>query len=175
MGEKLARELHGRFEKAGLYGPRATLATVEYREHDDPAAKPRVIHFLGDMVGVRPVDVARTSVVIRGHLRMMNAVHSMESRISNVLKLASYQNDKGRHQARVSILCAHEFLRELLEEGWHQKVLDFNESIFEFARQNANGCKKEGFRPFDALLVDTRLPEKFLEIRYPQMQRAMQP
>lgn len=175
VGEKLARALHGQFERAGLYAPRATLATVQYRDdRDDPGAKPRVIHFLGEMVGVTPVDVARTSLVVQGHLRVMNPVHSMESRISNVLRLASYRNDKGRHQARVSIPCAQEFLRELVDAGRYDQVLDFNERIFELARRNAKGCAKEGFRPFDTILVDERLPEKFRAENYPRMKQTME-
>lgn len=175
VAEKIARAIHGRFEKVGPYGPRATLAAVQYRDDQDPpGAEPRVIHFLGDMIGVTPVEVARTAVVVDGNLRVMNAVLSMESRISNVLSSANYQNEKGRHQARVSIPCAREFVLELLENGQVEKVLEFNERIFDFARRRAKGCAKEGFRPAEALVVDERLPERFRTIRYPQMQRVLQ-
>lgn len=175
VGEKIARALHGQFEKAGPYGPRATLATLKYRDDQDPPeAEPRIIHFLGDMIGVKPVDVARTSVVISGHLRVMNAVLCMESRISNVLSSADYQNEKGRHQARVSIPCAREFVRELVEQGHINKALDFNERIFEFAKKRDARCAREGFRPFDAFLLDPRLPEKFRTIRYPRMQQELE-
>lgn len=170
VGERLANAVRGRFEKAGLYGPRATLATITYRdEQDPPGAEPRVVHFLGDMIGVTPVEVARTSVPIGGYLHVMNAVLCMESRLSNVLLSASYQNTKGRHQARVSIPCAREFVLELIEQDHTEMALDFNERIFEFAKKRAAGCAREGFRPFDAVVVDDRLPERFRTIRYPRM------
>jgi hypothetical protein len=175
VAEKIAQNLPGHLEKTGFYGPRATLATITYRDpHDAPDADPRVIHFLGDMIGVDPPEVARTATPIRGHLRVMNAVLCMESRLMNVLKSASYQNDKGRHQARVSIPCAHEFVREVLDQGHVHLALEYNERIFQFAKARAAGCAKEDFRPFDAVLVDPRLPEKFHTENYPRMKQAME-
>ena len=175
VAEKIAQNLPGRLEKTGFYGPRATLATISYRdEHDAPDAPARVIHFLGDMIGVDPAEVARTATPIRGHLRVMNGVLCMQSRIMNVLKSASYQNDKGRHQARVSIPCAHEFVREVLDQGHVDLALEYNERIFTFAKERATGCAKEGFRPADALVIDPRLPENFHKIRYPRMQQDLE-
>jgi hypothetical protein len=101
----------------------------------------------------------------------MNPVVCMESRVSNVLESPSYQNDKGRHQARVSIPCAREFVRELLDLEQIEKALHFTERIFAFAKKRALGCAKEGFRPIDALVIDPRLPKKFDYAACPSVNR----
>ena len=172
IADRISRAVHGRLETKGVYkGASVTLAEITYR---DDAGATRIVHFLGDMVGVTPVEVARTSILVRGHLRVMNPVLCMESRISNVLKLEPYQTTKGRHQARASIACAQEYVRELVADGHVREALDANERIFRFAQQRAAGCAGEGFRPFDAVLVDERLPDEFRTIRYPRMVQAME-
>jgi len=101
----------------------------------------------------------------------------MESRIYNVVDL----QQAGRiamDQLRRSVVCAREFSRLLLNDEGVGKaertraVRRLNERIY-------RKCLKDrAFRrvvydhdvdPFDAVLVDDRLPERFREKRYPQM------
>ena len=108
---------------------------------------------------------------------VMHPERCMESRIYNVVDL----RQAGRiamDQLRRSVVCAKEFSRFLLnDEGVAEAervraVLRLNERIY-------RKCLKDrAFRqvvfdhdvdPFDAVLVDDRLPERFREKRYPQM------
>jgi hypothetical protein len=170
VAETMAEAVHGKLEKVGAYGPRATLATLTYREQGEE----RLVHFLGDMLGVKPTEVARTAIVVHGYLRVMNPVVCMESRLSNVLLVEDYRNVHGRHQARASIICAREYVRELLDQGHTDRALDDNNRIFKFAKQNAQACLTENFAPFDAFVLDDRLPEKFRSIHYPRMVQELQ-
>ncbi len=108
---------------------------------------------------------------------VMHPERCMESRIYNVVDL----QQMGRiamDQLRRSVVCAKEFSRFLLDdEGAPEAeraraVLRLNERIYRKC------IKDRAFRrvvldhevdPFDAVLVDGRLPERFREQRYPQM------
>lgn len=166
VAEKMTQAVNGKLEKRGFYGPRATVATLTYR---DEVNDERVVHFLGDMLGVDPVEVARTAIPVQGYLSVMNPVLCMESRISNVLDSEDYRNAHGRHQARVSIVCAREYVRELLAQGLARRGCEANERVFRFAKRHARLCQAEEFKPFDAVVMDDRLPENFRTIRYPRM------
>jgi hypothetical protein len=108
---------------------------------------------------------------------VMHPERCMESRVYKVVDL----RQAGRiamAQLRRSVVCAKEFSRFLLnDEGIAEAervraVLRLNERIY-------RKCLKDrAFRqvvfdhdvdPFDAVLVDDRLPERFREKRYPQM------
>jgi hypothetical protein len=108
---------------------------------------------------------------------VMHPERCMESRVYNVIGL----KQKGRiamDQLKRSVVCAEEFSRLLLEdkslprEERLRAVLRLNERIF-------RKCLKDrAFRqivldhdvdPFNAVIVDDRLPIRFREIRYPQM------
>lgn len=176
MGEletarRLAREIPGHLTEPGIHEMSACLAQIVCPR---PAGElPITIDFLREMIGVDPVDVAKTAVPIEGHLSVMDPVLCMQSRISNVLFEARYQNAHGIHQARVAIGCAHEYVREFLEAGNIEAVLSANERIFRFAKQRASRCAQYAFAPFEAVVVDDRLPEKFRKERYPRMLVAM--
>ncbi len=65
-------------------------------------------------------------------------------------------------------------MRDLLDAGEIQAVLELNKRIYQLAHHRAAQCAKHGLRPFDAVLVDKRMPEKFLTEAYPRMVRAIE-
>jgi hypothetical protein len=168
--ERLARLLPGRLHLGTVYDSGVTIAAIEYRDSD---GDPRVIHFLGRMHGVDPNEVVKTSFKLEGYLRIMHPVLCLESRLSNLFDLAEYRTDHGRKQAHAAIECAKTYVSDQMNRGEVAEVLKANERIFTFAKRRAAPCAREGFRPFEAALLDDRLPEKFRTIRYPQMLKAM--
>ena len=108
---------------------------------------------------------------------VMHPERCMESRVYNVVGL----RQTGRiamDQLRRSVVCAREFSRFLLDDqGVPQPervraVLRLNERIYRKClrdrvfRQVVLDLEVD---PFDAVLVDDRLPERFREKRFPQM------
>jgi hypothetical protein len=101
----------------------------------------------------------------------------MESRVYNVVDL----RQAGRiamDQLRRSVLFAKEFSRFLLnDEGAAEAervraVLRLNERIYRKCLKDRAFRRvvfDHGVDPFDAVLVDDRLPERFRQKRYPQM------
>lgn len=169
--ERIKRALGGSLEKGdSIYERTAILAMVSYK---DAAGDDRVIDFLRSVWKLDLVDIERTSLAMRPGLRVMHPVLCLESRIHNCGDFTEYQTPEGFKQARVATLCAREFLRDALDAGEIEAVLQLNERIFTIARDRARGCARHGLRPFDAVLVDPRLPETFRSLRYPQMQRAV--
>lgn len=108
---------------------------------------------------------------------VMHPERCMESRVYNVVGLRQ-AGRIGIDQLRRSVICAKEFSRFLLDdkgvpEGERiRAVLRLNERIY-------RKCLKDRvFRqvvfdhdvdPFDAVVTDVRLPERFHRMRYPQM------
>jgi hypothetical protein len=100
----------------------------------------------------------------------------MESRARNVAELPGHDTPVAVNQLRASVICAREFLREVLDAGKLRAVLDLNERIYRFRRYKPAAGKvllDHQVDLFDAALCDPRLPEKFWTIRYPQMRRDL--
>ncbi|HSM93836.1 MAG TPA: hypothetical protein VLT47_13215 [Anaeromyxobacteraceae bacterium] len=143
--------------------------------YSDSSGDERDIQFLRRMCGMDVNEVIRTSIPIRPGLRVMHPVACLESRIHNIVELPQeYDTEAGRQQARVAILCGREFLRDALDAGEVETVHGFNQRIFRFARDHARRCAASGLQPFDAVVVDPRLPEAFRTRDYPRMQRSME-
>jgi hypothetical protein len=69
-----------------------------------------------------------------------------------------------------------EFLLDLLEQRSVRRVLSAYERIFRFVMRHFHGRRTfevTGIDPFAAVQSDERLPQAFLERRYPQMQRQL--
>jgi hypothetical protein len=108
---------------------------------------------------------------------VMHPERCMESRVHNVVGL----KQSGRiamDQLRHAVVCAKEFSRYLLgDEAVEQAeriraVLNLNERIFKKClkvRVFRDVFFEYGVDPFDAVLVDDLLPERFRTRRYPQM------
>lgn len=177
-----ARALGGEARLATMDDVTPNLGVVRFV---DGQGTVRVIDFLDQPYGVTADEVHRTALSVEpldealkgsgARVNVMHPVLCMESRVSNVLGLREYQNERGIRQARVSVLCAKEFLRDLLDAGETRAVLNLNERIFRFA---TTGARKDvvarfNIEPFEAVLVDERLPPEFERTRYPQMRRVL--
>jgi hypothetical protein len=113
---------------------------------------------------------------------VMHPVLCMESRVHNVVGLASYYDtDHGRRQLRASILCAHEFLRDVLDgkmeaDDPSRAVLKLNERVFRFCIQDRHAkelYRASGVDPAAAMVIDDRLPEAFRAKRAPQLRALL--
>ena len=169
--ERIRRALDGQIEKGdSVYERTAILALVSYK---DAAGDDRVIDFMRSVWNLKLEEVERTALAMRPGLRVMHPVLCLESRIHNCADFAEYQTTEGLKQARVATICAKEFLKDALDAGEIDAVMHLNERIFALARDRAKACARLGLRPFEAVLVDERLPDSFRSRRYPQMERSI--
>jgi hypothetical protein len=150
----------------------------------DSQGNERRIDFLDRPYGLDAKDAREMAIPVefvrkkdrdeRVEFLVLHPVLCMESRICNTVGLPKYQGPHGLQQARASVICAQEFLRrDLLDAGERDAVLHLNERIFRFATKHKSGRESAvafGIEPFNAVLVDERLPEKFRTIRFPQME-----
>ena len=107
---------------------------------------------------------------------VMHPERCMESRVHNVVGLRQY-GPIALDQLRRSVVCAREFSRRLLDEdpegemNHMRDVLRLNERVFKkclTVRAFRDVYFDHGVDPFEAVLVDERLPEQFRDRRYPQ-------
>ena len=153
----------------------------------DAAGDEQNIDFVDQPHGLTEREVHRTAVPVRilddrGRptsvtFRVMQPVLVMESRVHNTMGLPGYGSAHSLRQLRVSVTCAREYLRGLLDAGEVRAVLKLSERIFTFCLRDRHGREvdaKHGVDPFDAVVADDdRLPPRFRETRYPQMQRDL--
>jgi hypothetical protein len=147
----------------------------------------RTIDFIDQPHGLRAKDVYRTALPIRvlDHagkptevsFRVMHPLHVMESRVHNCVGLPGYRTDHALKQLRASVVCAREFIRDMLGSDRARVALKLNERIFAFCLDDRDGREvhsKFGVDPFEAVVADDdHLPARFRETRYPQMQREL--
>lgn len=148
----------------------------------DDAGAERVIDFLVQPFGLDAADVLRTSLPIEvlddagqptgARFRVMHPERCLESRVHNVIGLPGYGSPRALAQARAAVVCAREFLRDLLAAGRVRPALDLVERIFHLAHDHPRGRaihERYAIDPFSAVFPDPRLPSEFNERRYPQM------
>ena len=160
-----------------------TPSTGVVRFVDDSGVE-REIDFIDQPYGLRAEDVQRTALPVEFvdevrrrsgiKFKVMQPVLSMESRIHNTMGLPGYDTPHALNQARAAVRCAQHYLRELLDElgpDGERAVGKLNERIFRFALRDHHGRAviQHGIDPFEAVLVEERLPEAFRLKRYPQM------
>ena len=113
---------------------------------------------------------------------VMHPVLSMESRVHNVVGLpAYYDTEQGRKQLRAAILCAREFLRDVLDNRMDaadplRTVMKLNERIFRFCTHDYHAKQLHragGADPAGVILDDERLPDQFRSKRLPQMRALL--
>jgi hypothetical protein len=106
----------------------------------------------------------------------------MESRIYNTIELGR-DDELGLAQLDVSIPVSRRWSQALLEDETIEErrrqraVLELNERIFRLCCEDRcflDVYARHGVDPFDAVLVDERLPEQFGARRYPQMQQRLE-
>lgn len=112
---------------------------------------------------------------------VMHPERSMESRVYNVAELRR-TGPISMDQLRVSVDSAREWSRTLLGDESvparerKRAVLKLNERVFRKCRSDRSFravYRRHEFDPFEAVLVDERLPGEFRERRYPQMLAAL--
>jgi hypothetical protein len=177
---KCAERLHGEAKVATLDDATVNTGLVLFA---DARGDRRLIDFISEPHGLKAKEVERLAQPFEVErpdgspvlFWVMHPVHCLESRIENLTLGKS-----GPHalaQLRASLVCARESLRELVEQPEHVRdVLNLNEHLFQYAQKSrAAGVSalQYGVDPFDAVLVDERLPDKFRTVRYPQMQREI--
>jgi hypothetical protein len=108
---------------------------------------------------------------------IMHPERCLESRVYNVVGLKQ-AGQIAMEQLQRSVLSAREFSRQLLDDtnlGEAERVravLRLNERIYKKCLRDRSFQKvylDHEVDPFEAVLHDERLPDKFLEKRYPQM------
>lgn len=178
-----AARLGGRLQFAQMDHATANYAVVHFVDRD---GHERIVDFLERVCGVKPKDLERTAMRVAPldpslkatglQLTVMHPVVCMESRISNAVEYEKYRGKHGLLQARMSILCARAFLRDLLDQGLVDAVMKLNERVFRFARERTGREAHARWQldAFDAVVVDERLPAAFRTRRYPQMQREVE-
>lgn len=107
----------------------------------------------------------------------------MESRVHNVVGLPrDYDTPHGRKQLRASVVCAREALRDVPDTPATDRfdpvraALDLNERIFDLCLRDRHGKvvhHRTGVDPFDAVLVDRRLGDRFVDVRLPQVRSRL--
>jgi len=181
----VAERLHGTAKIAGFDDVTPSLATVVYvDDHGDR----RVLDVMNTVLGMKTGEIERTSLAVDYttstgtalRFRVMHPVLVMESRAYNVVRLPDqYNTDRGRRQADASVICAHAYLFELAHKGTAaaaKLTRHWNERIFRFRTKNDVGrslADTYKIDVFSAVLLDSRLGEKFVTVRYPQMVSAV--
>ena len=109
--------------------------------------------------------------------RIMHPVQVMESRVHNAMTLPGYDSPAALKQLRLSVACAREFIRDMIDSSRIRVALTLNERVFTFCLKDRDGRTVDathGVDPFDAVVGDDdRLPTLFRNTRYPQMQREL--
>jgi len=153
---------------------------------DDEGVK-RTIDFLDSPLGLRAEEVQRLAIPAEildasgkpsGPLfRIMHPVQVMESRVHNTMTLPGYDSPAALKQLRLAVICAREFIRDVIASDRIRVALTLNERIYTFCLKDRDGrliLAKYGVDPFYAVVADDeRLPAKFRETRFPQMQHDL--
>ena len=153
----------------------------------DDAGVKRTIDFLDAPLGLRAEEVHRMAIPAEildaagkpagPPFRIMHPVQVMESRVHNAMTLPGYDSPAALKQLRLSVICAREFIRDMIDSDRFRVALTLNERVFTFCLKDRDGREvhaKHGVDPFDAVITDDdRLPARFRDTRYPQMQREL--
>ena len=147
----------------------------------------RTLDFIDAPRGLNAEDVRETAIRVdfkvsvdqgtQTSFWVMHPERCMESRIYNTIELQR-DDPLGLGQLRVSIPIAQRWAEAILDDGaldpdqGVRAVLSLNERIF--GRCCDDRCfravyERHGVDPFDAVLLDPRLPEAFQSKRHPQM------
>ncbi len=145
----------------------------------DAAGNQRTLDFVDQPFGLE-AEAVRTSaqaVELSGTngrrvvLWVMHPRHCLESRVHNT-GLPGRNTELARRQLVASLRQAKAFVCLLLEAGEVKAAGKLNELMFEFALRNRRARDlffTHDVDVFHAVVNDPRLPERFREIRYPQM------
>ena len=188
--EACAASLQGRYSLPSREDHTPNAGLVVFHDHAGNKVEIDILH---SVYGVDEHDIERTKIpidvpptqegAVSARFFAMHPVLCMESRACNVIGLNRNKPHELR-QLKASVLCARQFLRELLALAHREDiddadrrrlvrdVLNLNERIFQFCLENRDGRKvllKTNVDLFDAVVCEAPLPEMFRERRYPQM------
>jgi hypothetical protein len=179
-------------EAADLLGGEARIPEMDHHTPNtgivlfqDADGIQRELDFLGSPLGLRAQDVRDTAVEMRVSnpegpsvpIWVMHPERCMESRICNVMDLGQ-SGPIAMEQLRQSITCTREYSKRILQLRSIEKkdriraVLRLNERIFRRChrdRRFRDIVLDHGVDPFEAVLLDSRLPADFQSKRHPQM------
>jgi hypothetical protein len=180
---RCAAKLGGRAKVPEPFSSTPNTGVVEFT---DPDGVSRVIDFLAHPFGLDYAEVVDKAIKVRLlddqnqptplHMLVMHPMHCLESRVHNVARLPGYDTPRALAQLRAAILCVREYLRDRLDANAIRAVLDYNERVYKVAAFDRNAIvvyERHHIDPFDAVLVDERLPEKFHTMRLPQMRQKL--
>ena len=183
--------------KAGeLLGGEVRIATIDDHTPNtgivlfkDSDGEDREVDFISAPYGLDSRDVRDSAVKLTVPstdgsdvpVWLMHPERCMESRIYNVVGLKQSGTIAMDQLAR-SVVCAKEFSRHRLDVGATtgaervRAVLRLNERVYRKSLQDRAFRKvylDHGVDPFEAVVVDDRLPDRFREKRYPQMVKQL--
>ncbi|HVK83604.1 MAG TPA: hypothetical protein VM513_05825 [Kofleriaceae bacterium] len=173
--EESARRLHGTAKIATIDDANTPNTGVVLFTDDDGYR--RQIDFLDAVAGVRETyydSIAAT--IVDEHaapiatVRVMDPISCLKARAYNVVHLPGYQNEHALGQLRAAILCAKEFVRDLLQQD-PREALKANEHVFEIASYDPGPAVfvHYGIDVLEAVVDDPGLPEKFYTERWPRV------
>lgn len=148
----------------------------------------RQIDFIDKPAGIELDDLKKMRIPIRVptdgttlKFYVMNPLLCLESRIHNCLDLEGYQNEHAVAQARAAVEIAREYIVDTLgrpDDGKPRArpALKAAERIFRFSREKSRRARMLARFDVDCLKAiprDSRLPERFLTQRLPQMEEIL--
>jgi hypothetical protein len=181
---------------AELLGGEARLPEIDHATPNagivrfrDSEGHERILDIITTPYGLAKRDLVDRAVRVRYqppgtaavHFWVMNPPHCMQSRVHNVIGL----RQRSRHslrQLRVSIPCTREFLRTLFDQAdvdlkqRRRQVMAWNQRIYRFARSDNDAravFRELGIDPFNAVLLDERLSERFQQQGYPRWKQDL--
>ncbi len=107
--------------------------------------------------------------------RVLNPIHTLQSRMANVATLPGGDSEAGLKQLRAAVATARGFIRDVLARAGARAALRVNEEVFRLAMglHGLDLFAKHGIDVFDAVIADPSLPETFRSKRYPQMKERL--
>lgn len=176
---RAAELLEGEARLPGIDRHTPSAGIVNFR---DSAGNDRILDIVTDPYGLRRREVVKHALRVEYrpgsaetvHFRVMNPIHCMQSRVHNVVGL--HKDDAhGLRQLEASIPCAREFLRMLLSEESvdldrrRRHVMAWNTVIYRFTKSDRDAqalYRERAVDPFNAVLLDDRLGERFRQDGY---------
>lgn len=188
--EKLVEDIHarvgGRIVRPKQRSPLSLIARVILPGDDGEFP----IDVMRDLRGVGSQEISDHKVLVSFHIGEVESIEvhfidpliSMKSRAHNVIEIAEkYDNLIGVNQLVASVLCAQEYVIQLLDsaddKAGLRKALNALEWIFRFCMDD--GCARaiyqsKGIDPSRALVLShPKLPANFLEHRWPRMKAEL--
>lgn len=181
--EQAAGRLGGRAQlNQDPFSEQPNTGLVEFEDADGDCHR---IDFLRQPLGLDQREVLRLKFPVRvrdasgRELRffVLPPHLCLESRVHNTDSLARYRDEHGLSQLRAAIVCAREYVRELLDRDSVKAARKLNERCFRFSRYNDGAQRvfeRHRIETFEGVLVDERLGEKFVSTRYPQMRAEVE-